>query len=707
MFQLNITEDDSSLEQALAYYDDGYNVVPLQRSNKKPPPFLKGWEQYKQERPPRDLVESWFKDRDNLVVALVCGKFVVVDADSPEAMDWVENNLPACPFKVITGKGMHYYYNNPQNYTTFATRRTAETPIERLIDIRGVGGLIIAPWNRHANGQIYKPVTFADWKIHDHNDLPDFTEVEFAKITGVPKTETNVQTAPFSLEGVQEGSRNDGAARIAGYLISKNVNIEFVKIFLQNWNKQNNPPLPQDEIDGVVESVKNTHDRKNQIAPLFIQASETIQKPKDLFNPPGLLKDMFNFCEEIAQVPQPELSLIGALSLASVTCGRIYRTDMNNFSSMYFMGIAKSGQGKENIKTFVESVLNASDHEKLVVGDGYTSSGAVHSVLKMRPTQITIMDEFGKRLEAIGSSQNTNREDGIQTLMEAWGRCHGTLRPDNYSLMNVQEQYKEMMMNRVTHKPAITLVGLSVPKNFYKALNSGRIADGFLNRFVVVESKEPRRVGELRRFKEPPTSIVNWVNYIRRQRGNMDDVARDNAEIDLGQVVLTFDRQSQEILQDFAREIVKRQDILEKDNLEPLLSRSKEKAMRLSLLCTLASNADARAITGDVTQWAVDFIRYYDLLFIEACRDKVASSAMESKIKQVLSFIRSRNGEGISKREVDRHELFRSMKSYEVKEIIERLMNAGEIQEVEIKIGGKGRPAKRFVAVDPTFFEDS
>ena len=642
MFQLNVTEDDTSLEQALAYYDDGYNVVPLQRSNKKPPPFLGSWEQYKETRPDRTLVESWFRDRDNLQVALVCGKFVVVDADSPEAMDWVEKNLPACPFKVITGKGMHYYYNNPQNYTTFATRRTNDTPIERLIDIRGMGGLIIAPWNRHANGQVYKPVTFTDWKIFDHNDLPDFTEIEFQKITGVPKTETGIQTAPFSLDGVLEGSRNDGAARIAGYLISKNVNLEFVKIFLQNWNKNNNPPLAQKEIDLVVESVKSTHDRKNKIAPLFIQATESIQKPKDLFNPPGLLKDMFEFCEEIAQVPQPELSLIGALALASVTCGRIYRTNMNNFSSMYFMGIAKSGQGKENIKTFVESVLNASDHEKLVVGDGYTSSGAVHSVLKMRPTQITVMDEFGKRLEAIGASGNTNKEDGIQTLMEAWGRCHGVLRPDNYSLMNVQENYKEQMMSRVTHKPAITLVGLSVPKNFYNALNGGRIADGFLNRFVVVESTEPRRVGELKKYKSPPISIVNWVNYVRRQRGSMSDLSRDNAEMDLNQIVLKFDKESEEVLQDFAREIVKRQDILEKDNLEPLLSRSKEKAMRLSLLCTLASHPDATMITGDVTRWSVDFIRYYDLVFIEACRDKVASSATESKIKQVLSFIRSR-----------------------------------------------------------------
>ena len=136
MFQLNVDENNSSLELALAYFDEGYNVVPLQRSNKKPPSFLGGWEQYKTERPERSLVHEWFRDKDNLVVALVCGEFLVVDADSPEAMAWVETNLPVTPFKVITGKGMHFYYNNPENYTTFATRRTNETPIERLIDIR-------------------------------------------------------------------------------------------------------------------------------------------------------------------------------------------------------------------------------------------------------------------------------------------------------------------------------------------------------------------------------------------------------------------------------------------------------------------------------------------------------------------------------------------------------------------------------------------
>ena len=128
--------------------------------------------------------------------------------------------------------------------------------------------------------------------------------------------------------------------------------------------------------------------------------------------------------------------------------------------------------------------------------------------------------------------------------------------------------------------------------------------------------------------------------------------------------------------------------------------------MRLALICALSDNVDCHKIKGDLTRWAIDYVRYYDLMFIEACRDKVASSSTEAKIKSVLSYIRSRGEEGISKRDVDRHELFRSMKSYEVKEVIERLRNAGEIQEIEVKVGGKGRPTKRYVAVDPSYYED-
>ncbi len=706
MFNLNVTAQDSALDLALAYAEYGLSVIPLQRHNKVPPKELGSWEKYKTEQPTTEQIEKWFKDRNDLVVALVCGKFIVVDADTPESVNWAEANLPVTPFKVATGKGMHYYYNNPENFTTYVARRTESTDPAKLIDLRGVGGLIIAPHNIHATGAIYEPIVIHDWGLNDVDDLPDFTKELWVKITGAEKLNGKPISAPLSIKGVKEGSRNDQAARLAGYLIAKDINVDFVEFFVQSWNRQNNPPLDHTEISTTVNSIQKTHDRKNQQAPAYIKSTHSITEPTNLYSPPGVLKDIYDYSENIAKISQPAISMQAALSVGSVATGRMYRTDMNNFSSLFFMCIAKSGQGKENVKTVVESILDKADHSDLMAGDGYTSSGAIYSLLRYKPTHITVMDEFGKRLESISKASNSNKEDALQVLMETWGRCHGVLRPDNYSMMTLNQKQQKEAMDRSTIKPAITLVGMSVPKNFYGALSTGRIVDGFLNRFIVVESHVPRSVGRMIPYVEPPKSVYDWVTDVRQTNNEMEQIARDNAELDFKQRILTFDDDSRNLLEKLAYDLVDQQNKLEKEGLEVLLSRTREKAMRLALIGALADNKRAKTITGDITQWAIDYVNYYDQLLIESCKDKVAGSEMEGRIKQILSFIRSQGEWGISKRDIDRREIFRSMKSYEVKEIIERLKNSGEIQEKDVKKSNTGRPTKRIVAIDPEFFNE-
>ena len=706
MFNLNVTAQDSALDLALAYAEYGLSVIPLQRHNKVPPKELGSWEKYKTEQPTTEQIEEWFKDRNDLVVALVCGKFIVVDADTPESVNWAEANLPVTPFKVATGKGMHYYYNNPENFTTYVARRTESTDPAKLIDLRGVGGLIIAPHNIHATGAIYEPIVIHDWGLNDVDDLPDFTKELWVKITGAEKLNGKPISAPLSIKGVKEGSRNDQAARLAGYLIAKDINVDFVEFFVQSWNRQNNPPLDHTEISTTVNSIQKTHDRKNQQAPAYIKSTHSITEPTNLYSPPGVLKDIYDYSENIAKISQPAISMQAALSVGSVAAGRMYKTDMNNFSSLFFMCIAKSGQGKENVKTVVESILDKADHSDLMAGDGYTSSGAIYSLLRYKPTHITVMDEFGKRLESISKASNSNKEDALQVLMETWGRCHGVLRPDNYSMMTLNQKQQKEAMDRSTIKPAITLVGMSVPKNFYGALSTGRIVDGFLNRFIVVESHVPRSVGRMIPYIEPPKSVYDWVTDVRQTNNEMEQIARDNAELDFKQRILTFDDDSRNLLEKLAYDLVDQQNKLEKEGLEVLLSRTREKAMRLALIGALADNKRARTISGDITQWAIDYVYYYDQLLIESCKDKVAGSEMEGRIKQILSFIRSQGEWGISKRDIDRREIFRSMKSYEVKEIIERLKNSGEIQEKDVKKSNTGRPTKRIVAIDPEFFNE-
>ena len=706
MFNVKATAEDSALDLALAYAESGFSVVPLLRHNKVPPRELGSWERFKSEQPTTEEITKWFQGRDDLVVALVTGKFLVIDADTPEAVTWAANNLPVTPLKVATGKGMHYYYNNPENFTTYVARRVADYDPAKLIDIRGVGGLIIAPYNIHATGAIYEPQVIPGWELHDTGDLPDFSREDWVKVTGADKINGKPIATPLSLEAAAEGSRNDTAARLAGYLIAKGLNTDFTQFFLQSWNRSNKPPLEDSEIATTVNSIMKTHERKNQAAPSYISKNRVIKEPAELYNPPGIIKDIYEYSEQIAQISQPALSLQSALGVGSVVAGRMYKSDMNNFSSLYFMCIAKSGQGKENTKTVIESVLDNSGHIDLMAGDGYTSSGAVYSLLRHKPTHITVMDEFGKRLESIAKSSNSNKEDALQALMEAWGRCHGTIRPDNYSLMNMSSKQQQEAMDRSTIKPAITLMGMSVPKNFYGALSTGRIVDGFLNRFIVVESKLPRVVGKMVPFREPSHAICEWVRKMRETKNEMEELAKNNSELDFKQRVLTFDNESKDLLTTLAYKLIEEQDALEKDGLEVLLSRTREKAMRLALICALADNHNTNIIRSDITKWAIDYVYYYDQLLVDNCEDKVAGSETESKIKQVLSFIRSQGDIGISKRDIDRREIFRSMKSYEVKEIIERLKNSGEIQEKDVKVKATGRPTKRIVAIDPEFFDD-
>tara|TARA_R110000803_G_scaffold51604_2_gene106530 strand:+ start:1026 stop:3146 length:2121 start_codon:yes stop_codon:yes gene_type:complete len=706
VLDVKASAQDSALELALAYAESGYTPVPLLRHNKVPPKELGGWQKYKERQPTTEEITRWFKDRDDLVVALICGKFIVVDADTPEACIWAEKNLPNTPCKVVTGKGMHYYYNNPENYTTYVARRTDTSDPAKLIDIRGVGGLIIAPYNIHATGAIYEPKFIDGWDWHDTSDLPDLTKEHWVMITGVDKLNGKSITSPFSMEGVVAGSRNDNAARLAGNLIAKNVSIEMVEFFVQSWNQQNKPPLPRSEISTTVNSILKTHERKNQQAPAFIQRSYNVKEPTDLYSPPGIIKDIYEYSEEIAQIPQPALSMQSSLALGSVALGRMYKTDMNNFSSLFFMCIAKSGQGKENVKTVIENILDGAGFADMMAGDGYTSSGAVYSLLRHKPTHVTVMDEFGKRLESISKSTNSNKEDAIQVLMETWGRCHGTIRPDNYSMMTLTQKQQQEALDRSTVKPAITLVGMSVPRNFYGALSTGRIVDGFLNRFIVVESKLPRTVSRMVPFAEPSYAICEWVRKVRETKNEMEQISRDNSEVDFKQRVVKFNDESKDLLNKLAYELVEQQNKLEKDGLEVLLSRTREKAMRLAMICAVADNPNTNVIKGEMTQWAIDYVYYYDQLMVATCEDKVAGSEMESRIKQVLSFIRTQGEMGISRRDIDRRELFRSMKSFEVKEIINRLINAGEIQEKDVRVKATGRPMKRIVAIDPNFFDD-
>jgi hypothetical protein len=130
-------------------------------------------------------------------------------------------------------------------------------------------------------------------------------------------------------------------------------------------------------------------------------------------------------------------------------------------------------------------------------------------------------------------------------------------------------------------------------------------------------------------FVAPPQSTSDWVSHVRQVDNEMEQISRDNAELDFKSRILTFDDDSNDLFEKLAYRLVDEQNVLEKEGLEVLLSRTREKAMRLALIGALADDRKAKVIKGDITQWAIEYVYYYDQLLVENCKDKVAGSEME------------------------------------------------------------------------------
>ena len=138
-------------EMAWDLWQRGLTVLPAHPIQKRP---LVSWERYQVEEVSEDLMNYWTSSAKFAECnwALVTGKeYVVVDADSVDAMTWVDDNLPWTPLKVKTSRGKHYYFRvNPH-----CPVKSSANPDSKL-DVRGQGGIVIAPGSIHQSGKTYE-----------------------------------------------------------------------------------------------------------------------------------------------------------------------------------------------------------------------------------------------------------------------------------------------------------------------------------------------------------------------------------------------------------------------------------------------------------------------------------------------------------------------------------------------------------------------
>lgn len=154
-------EPISMLEAALAYWVRQWSVIPITsvaagnvgREAGKAPAIP--WAPYQASRASETTLRSWFGSGSRYNVGIVTGsisQLVVVDIDPRHGGDrFLEETALSSPARVRTGGGgVHLYFQLPEGVTI-----PSRAGIAPGVDIRGEGGLVVAPPSVHYSGQVY------------------------------------------------------------------------------------------------------------------------------------------------------------------------------------------------------------------------------------------------------------------------------------------------------------------------------------------------------------------------------------------------------------------------------------------------------------------------------------------------------------------------------------------------------------------------
>jgi hypothetical protein len=419
--------------------------------------------------------------------------------------------------------------------------------------------------------------------------------------------------------------------------------------------------------------------------------------PTELLTPPGILGDVARYGIETAVRPVPIFAAQAALALGSVVCARRYVTTQRNYSSLYFLNVAKSGTGKEEAKTTIERILSAAGYRRLVGPSAYSSGNAVFSALLRKPAHIAIIDEFGKYMEAAAREYDNFRADTIKQLMEAFGRLHGDMATPQFSTMTMSASQAADAEPKVIQRPAITLLALTTPSSFYDSIHSSRVQDGFLNRFLIAEYVGPRMPAREWTDVAVPEPIVRWIQELLAPHSNLDVGTQVDTIADAA--LVTFSPEALERSRLFERKMLDLAVALEREGLGDMPIRAREIGLRLSLICTLSDTPDTPVITTDIVDWCFSYVEYFLHQTLHALRTRVADSATERTRNRMLEAIRAAGERGVTTRELHRGKAFIGIPTRERRDAIESLIAAELVAWTTVQHSGAGRPRTALVAL--------
>jgi hypothetical protein len=247
------------------YLAQGFSVIPVKGKHgkdiddaKKP---LIPWEEFQHRKATPDEVSQWFKQWPRADIAIVTGPIsdlFIIDLDGEEWRKSVaDKEFPMTWTARTTRGGFHYYCRWSPRLAEYVTNRARILP---GVDVRGAGGYAVAPPSQGFNGIPYGWIDGRSPQDCERSAVPDWIYSNLTnkdRATGSNNGGGTASKTPISeiLEGVTKGQRNESLTRLAGFYLRLGMTQNQTLDHLRLVNQKCAPPLPEDEIQTIVQSV--------------------------------------------------------------------------------------------------------------------------------------------------------------------------------------------------------------------------------------------------------------------------------------------------------------------------------------------------------------------------------------------------------------------------------------------------------------------
>jgi len=358
------------------------------------------------------------------------------------------------------------------------------------------------------------------------------------------------------------------------------------------------------------------------------KVSDPGQLPVELLNVPGFVNELRDHMLETAPHPEPILSFFGALCEQAHLAGRKVRDDHDNRTNLYVLALAFPGCGKDHPRKVNSRLLQAGGLEG-GTADGFASGEGIEDKLFLHPSSLFQTDEIDSLITSTSKGKDARIDMIMNILLKMFSASN--------SIYSTRLKAGKKDVGSID-QPSLTIYGTAVPENYYQALSSKMLTNGFFARMIIVESG-PRAPECDAVFREIPESLIRtakyWVNF-NPGNGNLSNFHPVPICVPHTDTAKALQREYGRLADNLYDKAQDQGDLV----TMAVWSRAAEKARRLALIYACSENAVNPVITEAAVKWSTGLVTYTTKRMLFMASQYVSESDFHANCQKLLRILR-------------------------------------------------------------------